>query len=89
MRPGARRTGQVEGRPNQSDWDRYVASCPSWRDLEACGGVCPSALVCGRARVCVRDARVPGCVTHALARLSAQVGERAPAPVSGTYLTGE
>jgi len=54
---------------------------PPWRDLEACGGICPSAGVCGRARVCVRDARVPGCVTYALARLSARAGERAPGPV--------
>lgn len=83
------RTGQVEGWPHRSGWDKYVASCPSWRDLEACGGPCLSALVCGRARVCVRDARVPGCVTYALARLSALAHERPPLPTPARYLTGD
>lgn len=76
---GPRRTGQVTKMTNRSGWEKYVNSWPAWRDLEACGGVCLSAAVCGRARVCVRDARVPACVTYALARLSARVGERAPA----------
>lgn len=89
MTQGAKRTGQVEGWPHRSAWEKYVASCPPWRDIEVCGGVCVSALVCGRARVCVRDARVPTCVTYALARLSAQVHERAPLPVPVNYLVEE
>jgi len=82
----ALRTGQVKGWPNQSSWEKYVASWPSWRDPEYCRGACHCAGVCGRARVCVCDARVPGHVTYALARLSALVHERAPAP-EPEYLT--
>lgn len=67
------------GMANRAIWDRYVASVPSWREIEACGGVCDHAPVCGRARICVRDERVPACVTYALARLSARLAERPPA----------
>jgi hypothetical protein len=77
---GGSRNGQVEGWPNRSAWEKYVASWPAWRAESRCDGQCTLALVCGRARVCVRDARVPTCVTYALARLSAAAGERAPAP---------
>lgn len=74
------RTGQVKKPSSEATWEKYVASWPAWRDWEVCRGACTSAVVCGRARVCVRDARVHGAVVYALARLSAAVGERAPAP---------
>lgn len=64
--------------PEESRWAVYVASCPLWRDIEACGGVCQLPGVCGRARMCVRDARTHAQCAYALARLAAHVGVRAP-----------
>lgn len=81
-RPSPPRNGQVDGWPNQSAWERYVASWPSWRILGHCEGPCLHALVCGRARICADDARVPAQVRNALARLSALVHEPAPAVTS-------
>jgi len=76
---GASRTGQVNGRLKERTWAGYVASWPAWRDIEVCGGVCLTAVVCGRAQVCLRDAQVSARVTCALARLSASARERVPA----------
>ena len=82
---GARRNGQVDNSTNDATWARYVASWPAWREIGVCDGVCAYALVCGRARICVRDARVPVRITYALARLSAHVRERPPAPATRVH----
>jgi hypothetical protein len=79
MTTGTRTAAPKVKRPKESAWEEYVAEWPAWRDFEACQGKCLTAVICGRARVCVRDAHVPARVTYALARLSAQVGERPPA----------
>ena len=73
------RTGQVNGRLKERTWAGYVASWPAWRDPEVCGGVCLTAVICGRAQVCIRAPDVPAQVTCALARLSASARERVPA----------
>lgn len=73
------RNGQVDGWPNRSGWQKYVASWPAWRDLEVCQGKCPVADVCGRAHVCIRDERAHPRVVLALARLWARLGAQPPA----------
>jgi hypothetical protein len=66
----------------ETSWHRYVASRPSWRPYEVCPQVCLAALVCGRARVCADAHKRERALVYALARLSAQVGERPPGPAS-------
>lgn len=65
------------------EWRRYVASWPAWRVVGACKGECPRAWVCGRARVCLEAHVRERVLVAALARLSAAVGERAPAGAEG------
>jgi hypothetical protein len=74
----APRNGQVEGGSNEAGWREYVAQWPLWRPLMACTGVCPYALVCGRARMCLQARDAHPRVVYALARLSAAAGERPP-----------
>jgi len=69
-------------RPNDTAFDQYVASWPLWRDPGACTGACPRPDVCGRARVCAQAYPHLRPLVAALARLSAQIRERPPAPRS-------
>ena len=64
---------------DEASWAKYVACWPAWRDPKECTGVCLYALVCGRARVCLQAHVRERALVYALARLSARVGERAPA----------
>lgn len=64
--------------PKEGSWRDYVASWPSWRPQRGCSGVCPYALVCGRARVCLQVHADTRALVYALARLSASAGERPP-----------
>lgn len=73
------RTGQVKRLTDGRTWHGYVASWPAWRDPEVCGGACLTEVICGRAQVCLRDARTCAGVVCALARLSASARERVPA----------